>query len=242
MFKHIALIVLFGFLLAPAHASAQAIRLFILSGQSNMHGLDPDLSFTPELKKAFPGDEIIVVKHAVNGQLIRAWDRDWQPPAGEDAGKMKNGGAYKTLLKLAKSAIEGKAAPASVTFVWMQGEADAREKGYDDIYAGALQRIVEQLQADLGRKDLNVILGRLSDYGNKLPEERPGWNHIRQIQMDFASHYSRGAWVDTDDLNGEKNDLHYGPDGYKTLGQRFAQSAIELIRNNGKKPEPTTQP
>jgi len=48
---------------------------------------------------------------------------------------------------------------------------------------------------------------------------------------------ARGAWVDTDDLNDGKNpqgkeiknDLHYSVDGYKLLGQRFADKAIELI-------------
>ena len=39
-------------------------RLFILSGQSNMAGLNPDVSFTPTLKKAYPDDELVVVKSA----------------------------------------------------------------------------------------------------------------------------------------------------------------------------------
>ena len=47
-----------------------------------------------------------------------------------------------------------------------------------------------------------------------------------------------GAWVNTDDLNDDKmhkgklmvNPLHYSSKGYKTLGQRFAEKAIELIK------------
>jgi hypothetical protein len=42
------------------------------------------------------------------------------------------------------------------------------------------------------------------------------------------------AWVDTDDLNGAKNDLHYDKPGYEELGRRFAKAAIELLA--GKKP------
>lgn len=53
---------------------------------------------------------------------------------------------------------------------------------------------------------------------------------------------ARRAWVDTDDLNGSQNGLHYGKEGWKTLGERFAQKATELIRarektTTGEKPQ-----
>ena len=32
-----------------------------------------------------------------------------------------------------------------------------------------------------------------------------------------------------------KNDLHYSVDGYKTLGKRFSEKAIELIKNRPNK-------
>ncbi len=35
--------------------------------------LDETKSFTPTIKKAFPGDEVIVVRHAVGGTPIRLW-------------------------------------------------------------------------------------------------------------------------------------------------------------------------
>ena len=36
------------------------LKIFILSGQSNMVGLKPEVSFTPAVKKAFAGDDVIV--------------------------------------------------------------------------------------------------------------------------------------------------------------------------------------
>ena len=68
--------------LAPAPAAEKKVRLFILSGQSNMAGLNPDLSFTPAIKKEFPDDKVIVVKHAIGGRPIRLWYKDWELPAG----------------------------------------------------------------------------------------------------------------------------------------------------------------
>ncbi len=207
------------------------VRLFILSGQSNMEAMDPDLSFTPKIKEAFPNDDIIVAKHAVNGNLIRMWYKDWKAPEGAEArGQGRNGRHYDTLMTVVKEAMAGKPSPASVTFVWMQGEADAHHKGYAEIYDKALTGVLAQLQSDLGIKDIDFVLGRLSDYGNEKAEERPGWKKIREVQVEFAqSDPKHRAWVDTDDLNGDRNGLHYTKEGYATLGERFAQKAIELI-------------
>ncbi len=220
-------------LLAAHPASADApkpVRLFILSGQSNMAAMDPDVSFTPTLNQAFPGDEVIVVKFAVNGNLIRMWHKDWQPPEGaETRGQGRNGRHYDTLMAAVTEAMEGKPRPASVTFVWMQGEADANHEGYAELYDNALRGILTQLQADLNHQDIDMVVGRISDFGNDR-DDRPGWLAIRQIQVEFAeSDPKRRAWVDTDDLNGDKNGLHYTKQGYAMLGERFAQKAIELI-------------
>lgn len=235
----VAVLLLSSFVLASP--TTRPVRLFILSGQSNMKGLDPAVSFTPAVTKAFPDEEVIVVKFAQSGQLIRMWDKAWQAPAGtEPAGQGKNGKHYESLMATVTRAMAGKPAPVSITFVWMQGEADANHKGYAELYADALKRLIGQLQTDLGRQDLDIVIGRISDFGNNSPDERPGWNQIRQIQVDFAEHHPRGGWVDTDDLNGKSNGLHYGAEGYRQLGERFAAKAIELIKSPKK--ASTTKP
>jgi hypothetical protein len=211
---------------ATTQGAAKPVRLFILSGQSNMVGLKPEESFTPALQKAFPNDDLVVVKHASNGQLIKLWYKGWKLTA--DDSTKGNGRLYDQLMAKVKQAMADKPAPVSITFVWMQGEADANHKGYGDVYRAALQGLLEQLQADLGRKDIDFVLGRISDYGNNLPE-RPDWNPIRKVQVEFAEAYERGAWIDTDDLNGPANGLHYPPEGYRTMGERFAEKAIALI-------------
>ena len=68
-----------GVLVASASSASEPgkVRLFILSGQSNMSKLNPDISFTPTVKKAFPGDQIIVIKDASGGQPIRQWYKNW---------------------------------------------------------------------------------------------------------------------------------------------------------------------
>lgn len=87
---------------------------------------------------------------------------------------------------------------------------------------------------DLGRKDINIIIGRLSDFGTK-KRVNPEWEKMRQLQVSITEQNPRAVWVDTDDLNGEKNDLHYvKPDGYKKLGERYVEAAKKLITDNAK--------
>lgn len=212
-----------------------AVHLFILSGQSNMAGLDPDESFTPAVQKAFGKENVIVVKDAVGGQPIRRWYKDWKPSKGQTP--PKNGDLYDRLIMKVTQATKDKEL-ASVTFLWMQGERDANEK-HGDVYAASLRGLFDQLKTDLKRDDINVVIGRLSDFDMK-NERYAHWTMVRKIQVEVAESHPRGAWVDTDDLNDGvnrkgrtiKNDLHYSVDGYKTFGKRLSDKAIQLIGKN----------
>lgn len=137
---------------------------------------------------------------------------------------------YRRLMAKVNTAFAGKA-PDTVTFVWMQGERDAKEK-QGEVYAPSLHGLVEQLRADLKRKDINIVIGRLSDFDND-NQQYPHWTMVREALVKVAESEPRGAWVDTDDLNGPENSLHYTPEGYKILGEYFASKAAELIGKGG---------
>jgi hypothetical protein len=209
-------------------------HLFILSGQSNMAGLKPEESFTPTVATALGENKVIVVKDAVGGQPIWRWYKKWQPKTGE-APKV-TGDLYDRLMTKVNAASKGHKIK-SVTFVWMQGERDAREQ-HGDVYANSLRGLFDQLSSDIEREDVNVVIGRLSDFD--LENKRyPHWTMIRKAQIKVAEEHPRGAWVDTDDLNDGlnrrgkeiKNDLHYSAKGYKVFGKRLADKAIALIKS-----------
>jgi len=222
--------------IAAAATSSSALaaepggHLFILSGQSNMAGLNPDISFTPAVEEEFGKQNVIVVKSAQGGQPIRRWYKKWKAASGN--GPAASGDLYDVLMKRVRPQMDGKKI-ATVTFVWMQGERDAREK-HGEVYAASLQGLIQQLSDDLGRDDVNFVIGRLSDFDMN-DARYPHWTMVRKAQVEVAEADARGAWVDTDDLNnkaGGRNDLHYTSEGYKTLGSRFADKAIELINNS----------
>ncbi|MFK7910435.1 MAG: sialate O-acetylesterase [Akkermansiaceae bacterium] len=218
-------------------ANAANKHLFILSGQSNMAGLNPAISFTPTVEAAYGKENVTVVKSAQGGQPIRRWYKKWKPAKGDQP--EATGDLYDVMMKKVNAATKGKKYK-TVTFFWMQGERDAKEK-HGSVYAASMKGLIEQLSKDLGRDDVNFVIGRLSDFD--MDDKRyPHWTMVRKAQVAVAKDSPRGEWVDTDDLNDKKgkggkslrNDLHYTKDGYKTFGKRLADKAIELIKKNVK--------
>ncbi|MGI2258928.1 sialate O-acetylesterase [Shewanella sp. GXUN23E] len=229
-----------GMLGASAALADEGKHLFILSGQSNMARLDINQTFVPAVERKYGADGVIVVKLAEGGQPIRRWLRSWVSASGERA--KDSGDLYVKLLEEVNQAVHGQPL-SSVSFIWMQGEKDAFTQ-QSAVYKQSLQNLLAQVQQDLGREDVNLVLGRLSDAGIKTDlksrqQSKPDWVAIRNIQMQFADEYPRGAWVDTDDLNtglndrGEQvvDDIHMTIAGYQLLGQRFADAAIGLIES-----------
>lgn len=210
-------------------------HLFILSGQSNMQGHRPNEAFTPTVKAALGAEKIIVVQDAMGGQPIKRWWKKWKSP---DDNKLEPiGDLYdRLMLKVQQEIKEQKL--ATITFIWMQGERDAN-KGWGKLYEASLIGLYQQLSEDIGRKDINFVIGRLSDFDLK-NTRYPHWTMIREAQVKVGESNPRFSWVNTDDLNdgisrkGKKieNDLHYSAEGYKMLGKRFAENALKLIRNN----------
>jgi len=208
-------------------------HLLIFSGQSNMKHLEPEKSVLPVLKAAFPDDQFITVKYAISGQSISRWYSAWQPAEGglkeEKEKKGRNrppGDMYKTLLGMVNDAMKDKAKPDTVTFLWMQGEADTHSSMQWNVYEKSLQGVIAQLRNDLQRPDMGVVIGRISDF-NGFPE---GSAKIRSALVSVAEKDPKGAWVDTDDLNGKTDGLHYTAEGYQKLGELFAEKAVILLK------------
>ena len=202
-------------------------HLFILSGQSNMERHRPEEAFNPTVKAALGADQVIVVQDAMGGQPIQRWYQDWMSPSGSKP--KSTGDLYQRLMCRITSATAGHDLE-SVTFIWMQGERDAKLK-LGDVYEASLEGLYGQLSEDIGRDDVNFVIGRLSDF-DLANRSYPHWTMIRDIQVGMAESDQRFDWVNTDDLNDRSNgtnDLHYTARGYRTLGERFAEKALSLI-------------
>lgn len=214
------------------HLNSQGKHLFILSGQSNMVRLKPELSFEPALHTKYGKEKVLVVKDAQGGQPIRRWYQDWQPAEGIVSENRAD--LYKRLMSKVHAAIENQKI-ATITFIWMQGERDAKDS-HGEVYEKSLLGLYDQLSTDLHRKDIHCVIGRLSDFDLQ-NKKYPHWTMIREVQVKVAQSNPLFDWVNTDDLNDGldkkqrllKNGLHMSIEGYKIMGLRFAEKAIELI-------------
>jgi hypothetical protein len=208
--------------------TGKTVHLFIMSGQSNMEGIRPEAAFLPELKKAFPNEEILIVKKSVDGSSIRLWYKNWKPANEKQTVEHADeatGMIYDQLLTKVNKTL-GTKKPTTVTFIWLQGESDGKAAAGGTPYAESLQGVLAQLRKDLGCEDLNFVIGRINKFGSTRSGEWPNWEKVREAQVTVGKSSKRGAWVDLDDIG---NGLHYPKDGYAVMGKRFAEKAIELI-------------
>ena len=107
--------------LTPAITMAGGKHLFILSGQSNMAGMKPEVSFTPAVTKAFGKENIIVAKSAYSGASIRSWaksNHEFPPPTRGRVPKVR-GHFHETMITVVKAAIKDQSLK-TVTFVFCQ--------------------------------------------------------------------------------------------------------------------------
>ena len=203
-----------------------------------MQGLRPHESFTPTVEAEFGKENVLVIKDALGGQPIRRWYKNWKPFTGNEL--VTIGDLYDSLMNKVNPAIANEKIE-TITFVWMQGERDAREKN-GDVYKESLIGLYNQLSKDLSRDDINFVIGRLSDF-DMVNAKYPHWTMIREIQVEVANSNPRFTWIDTDDLNDGvnrngkeiKDDLHMSAQGYIVMGERFAIEAIELIKRSNNK-------
>jgi hypothetical protein len=238
MFNSLYFILLFGLWvfgsLGALHAEP-AKHLFILSGQSNMTGA-LKAGFAEKVEKHFGKEHVVIAHKNKPGRGIRFWDKDYVFPdqyttpgktgAPSEASRAQHGMEYPPLLEAVQKAGDA-GSFATITLVWMQGESDGgRELG--SVYAQSFKRVLNRLTKDLGREDISFVIGRISD-AQVGKEKEAGWQKVREVQMALGDEAEFGAWIDTDDLNGPDNLVHYPATQYPVLGARFADKAIELV-------------
>ena len=119
-----------------------------------MQGHRPDEAFNPTVEKAFGTESVIVIQDALGGQPIHRWWKEWLDPQGNKP--EQSGDLYNRLMSKVKSAIKGEKL-SSISFVWMQGERDAK-MGWGKLYGEALLGLHAQLSKDLKWKKIQKQL------------------------------------------------------------------------------------
>lgn len=180
----------------------------------------PEIAFGHAMRKAYPDDDIYMIKLAAGGtSLFHSWS-------------IEGGPMYKRFLVTVKAATKN-LDHAEITYtidgmLWMQGETDA-QKGKGADYKANLTGFINRIREVFEVKDMPFVLGRIIKHFDT-PE---GDNAlVRAAQESMAKDMKNVAWFDTDDYE-MHNAGHYNAKGLVRMGNDFAKGLLEVVKAEG---------
>ncbi len=115
--------------------------------------------------------------------------------------------------------------------LFFQGEADARDPKQNrkktllpDEWADNFAVVVNDWRTDLNAPDLPVVFAQIGT--TTAPDKYPNWVTVQDQQQRI--HLPSVAMIKTDDLP-VRDDVHFTNDGYRMVGQRFAEAYLHLL-------------
>lgn len=184
---------------------------------ANKGRFGPELEFGREIQKAYPQDDIYIIKKASGGTSMH---KHWRVHDGGGV-MLKNflADTHKALKNLEKSkvkfTIEG--------MLWMQGESDAAQ-GKGDLYQESLTHFIKYIRKEFKSPNLPFIMGRILPTFDKPVGHGP---MVRTALEQVAKQDKYVACFDTDTFE-RINKGHYNHNGQIMLGRTFAKYYLEI--------------
>ena len=182
----------------------------------------PEIGFAHELARHYPHDQIKLIKFAVGGTSLFAWDPNWNPSKANSTRNASAGPLFKKLLKTARIQFDGDHSRLA-GIIWMQGETDAKYPSAAKQYAGNLSRFVNTLRSELQSPNAPFIMGSI----NPPLKLFPSTPVVQRAQQFAASRIRNLRLIKTGDLSKRNDHLHYNTNGQLELGKRFARAFIK---------------
>ena len=188
-------------------------------------GYGPSLAFAFASLDRHPDHVIGLIPCAKSSSAIAQWQRD-----------LSDQSLYGSCLKRARAAsplgrISG--------VLFFQGETDAQDPTQYPVpapnplsWAQLFAKFVVDLRTDLHQPDLPVIFAQIGS--NTAPEAFTNWDTVKEQQRSVQLPMT--AMITTKDLP-LMDGLHFTEEGYRTIGERFAEAYWNLLeRGNTGKP------
>ena len=174
-------------------------------------------TFGLAVAKATPGITVGLIPCAVGGSPIDTW----RPGVRYDATKTH---PWDDALIRAERALQ---AGTLKGILWHQGESDSTAELAPG-YAAKLHDLVARLRTTLGAPNVPFIAGQMGRFADA------PWNEHRvrvdQAQKDLPKKVAKTAYVSAEGLNHKGDKVHFDADSYRTLGQRYADAYLSLMR------------
>lgn len=184
----------------------------------------PEIGFAHAISRRFPHKNIKLIKFAVGGTSLFAWDPRWSLGKARLTRNASAGPLFKKLLQTIRNHIDNGAQLAGV--LWMQGETDARYSGAANTYMQNLSLFVRALRRELKAPHLAFFMGEVDPPIAAFPYR----DIVRKAQQQSSSRIHNSLLVSTKGLSKRNDHLHYNTEGQLALGLRFAQAYIQTTR------------
>jgi len=181
----------------------------------------PEIGFAHEISRSFPNTRIKLIKFAVGGTSLFAWDPTWNAAKARTTRNASAGPLFKKLLKTVSIQFDPKKSKLA-GILWMQGEADAKYLTAAKQYAGNLNRFVNALRSKLKSPNALFIMGSVNPPINIFPSTPI----VQNAQRVSASRIRNLRLIKTDDLGKRNDHVHYNTSGQLELGKRFARAYL----------------
>jgi Carbohydrate esterase, sialic acid-specific acetylesterase len=183
-------------------------------------GAGPALPFAVSLREQRPDMAIGLIPCAKGGTSIYQWRRS-----------LSDRTLYGSCLKRMRAASTmGEVAG----LLFFQGESDALDpKQYPDRtllpnqWASEFAAYISEWRNDLGLPELPVVFAQIGS--TTAPDQYKNWDIVKRQQQTVSLPFC--AMITTDDL-ALKDSLHYTTESYRTIGQRFAEAYLGLMRGS----------
>jgi hypothetical protein len=186
----------------------------------------PEVGFAHALSRRFPHKTIKLIKFAVGGTSMFAWDPNWRLGKARETRNASAGPLFKKLIKTVNRHASLKGAKFAGV-LWMQGETDARYSSAAHTYARNLSTFVRALRKELDSPSLAFFMGEVDPPATAFPYR----DMVRTAQRRSTANIKNSRLVSTKGLAKRSDRLHYNAEGQLALGARFAKAFIQTGRH-----------
>lgn len=180
-------------------------------GKTEPKGFGPEISFAANLSEKL-GEPIGIIKVSKGGTNLA---EDWNPDDPDSF--------YAKLLRVVNKAQQSR--PIEVKgLLWVQGGADAKKLEHANAYSANLENLIERSRSDFNAPAMAFVCERIRASGGV---NKPHMPIIRLVHENCpAENY---AWVDGDDFEKGKDNVHYNTAGHISLGNDSAETMYRLL-------------
>lgn len=200
----------------------EGVRLFDLNPRAGCFG--PEIGFARTFLESESLDQLWLVKYAVGGSSLLAWDARWSSERAAIADDADKGPLYQRLLRHFERVTRDEEVEV-LACLWMQGESDSRYQQAAAHYQANLKRLIARIRADLDQAEMQFVIGLVNPCGARFTH----LSTVRAAQRLVAETVPNVSLVDTAGLSKHDDALHYDTAGQLELGRRFADRLYQHL-------------